>query len=179
MTNTKKHIAETFLRLAESKAIDKITVKDVADACGCTRQTFYYHFEDIVALIAYVLKDQENLLIEEIRSADTLKDGLRILVSFSRSRQTLIQRIMDSQKIERSERLLLTAARSCMEKLVLSKNPFLQMSHVDLETALTFYTYAIFGVLSEYSQTKNIDEALLVDQLCRLLQGELTPIEES
>lgn len=179
MTNTKKHIAETFLRLAESKAIDKITVKDVADACSCTRQTFYYHFEDIVALIAYVLKDQENLLIEQIRSADNLKDGLHILIAFSHSRQTLIQHLMDSQKIEQSERLLFTAARSCMEKLVLSKNPFLQMSHVDLETALTFYTYAIFGVLSEYSQKKNMDEALLVDQLCRLLQGELTPIEES
>ena len=45
---TKKAIAEAFLLAAQQKPIDKVTVKDVVGICGITRQTFYYHFQDLL-----------------------------------------------------------------------------------------------------------------------------------
>lgn len=39
----KPMIAEAFIRLSKQKNIDKITVKDLVEACGISRQTFYYH----------------------------------------------------------------------------------------------------------------------------------------
>ena len=44
----KPMIAEAFIRLSKQKNIDKITVKDLVEACGISRQTFYYHFQDIL-----------------------------------------------------------------------------------------------------------------------------------
>lgn len=48
---TKKAIVESFLRLVGKKPIDKITVRDVVDECGINRNTFYYYFQDIYAVL--------------------------------------------------------------------------------------------------------------------------------
>ena len=48
---TKDSIAAAFLDVASKKSIDKVTVKDVVEACGITRQTFYYHFRDMMDVI--------------------------------------------------------------------------------------------------------------------------------
>ena len=51
---TKKAIVESFLRLAGKKPLDKITVRDIVDDCGINRNTFYYHFQDIYAVLEAV-----------------------------------------------------------------------------------------------------------------------------
>lgn len=48
---TKDAISDTFLEILQKKNIDKITVKDISEACGITRQTFYYHFHDIIEVV--------------------------------------------------------------------------------------------------------------------------------
>ena len=45
--NAKSMIADAFIKLSGEKNIDKITVKDIVDECGISRQSFYYHFQDI------------------------------------------------------------------------------------------------------------------------------------
>lgn len=47
----KNVIAGTFATMAKQKGIDKITVKALIDACGISRQTFYYHFQDIMEVV--------------------------------------------------------------------------------------------------------------------------------
>ena len=48
---TKKAIVESFMYLLGKKSIDKITVRDVVDHCGINRNTFYYYFQDIYAVL--------------------------------------------------------------------------------------------------------------------------------
>ncbi len=49
--NLKDRIADVFLELVKKKSIDKITIKNIVEQCGITRQSFYYHFSDIFNLI--------------------------------------------------------------------------------------------------------------------------------
>ena len=44
---TCKGLAAAAVSLLEERPLDKITVKDITDRCGLTRNTFYYHFQDI------------------------------------------------------------------------------------------------------------------------------------
>ena len=47
-----KHIiASAFVDMTREKGIDKITVKSLIDACNISRQTFYYHFQNIMEVI--------------------------------------------------------------------------------------------------------------------------------
>lgn len=48
---TKKAIVASFLKLCAKKSPDKITVRDIVDDCEINRNTFYYYFQDIYALI--------------------------------------------------------------------------------------------------------------------------------
>ena len=48
---TKKAIVASFLKLCAKKQPDKITVRDIVDDCEINRNTFYYYFQDIYALI--------------------------------------------------------------------------------------------------------------------------------
>ena len=42
----KEILAESFIELAQTKKIDKITVKDITDNCGYSSATFYRQFRD-------------------------------------------------------------------------------------------------------------------------------------
>ena len=52
---TSKAIEESFIRLLNERPLDKITIKDIVDDCGISRNTFYYHFQDITALLEHIL----------------------------------------------------------------------------------------------------------------------------
>ncbi|MBQ7502134.1 TetR family transcriptional regulator [bacterium] len=59
----KKILAETFREIAGIKPIDKITVKDITEACGYSSATFYRQFQDKYDLIAWAYtEDLENIM---------------------------------------------------------------------------------------------------------------------
>ena len=55
--NTKNVIRKGFIELLEQRSLDKISVVDIAEHCGINRNTFYYYYCDIYALIREILED--------------------------------------------------------------------------------------------------------------------------
>lgn len=53
---TKMTMARTLLELLEEKQLDEITVTQLVERCGVSRQTFYYHFSDLYAVVEWVLQ---------------------------------------------------------------------------------------------------------------------------
>lgn len=51
--NIKNKIAETLVSLSQKKPINKITVKELSEECGVSRQTFYYYYQDIVDVLEW------------------------------------------------------------------------------------------------------------------------------
>ena len=66
---TKKALAESLKELGSTRILDKITVADITEHCGVNRQTFYYHFKDILDLIEWIFcvdgfeKEQKGIAI--------------------------------------------------------------------------------------------------------------------
>ena len=50
-TATKQDIATAFLRILARKPFRKITVRNIVEECGINRTTFYYHDQDIYAIV--------------------------------------------------------------------------------------------------------------------------------
>ena len=48
---TKQALIASFKKLLETEPFDKITISDITNDCGLSRQTFYYHFRDIFDMI--------------------------------------------------------------------------------------------------------------------------------
>lgn len=69
--NTKKTIAASLKKFMENKPLSKITVSEIVSDCGINRKTFYYHFEDIQALLKWILEQEA---VEVVKSFDLLLD---------------------------------------------------------------------------------------------------------
>lgn len=50
LKNAKEAFAESLKKMLEKKAFNHISIKDIAEDCGVSRQAFYYHFKDIYDL---------------------------------------------------------------------------------------------------------------------------------
>lgn len=73
--DTKELIAEAVKRLLMQKKVKKLTVKDIVDECSITRQTFYYHFEDIPDLLKWVLERGTDKMVEETLTQGNAEKG--------------------------------------------------------------------------------------------------------
>lgn len=64
--STKNLLAESLKELAKKKSVDKITIKEIAQNCGLTAQTFYNHFRDKYDLIAWIYSTDVEKIMNRI-----------------------------------------------------------------------------------------------------------------
>lgn len=93
--------------MVKRKGIDKITVKEIIDECRISRQTFYYHFQDIMEVIEWTVEQSIRQMLERSLEAKNLREALDILITCTRENRVLIRRLLDSQKREEIEKLLI------------------------------------------------------------------------
>ena len=69
--NTKKALAASLKKYMARKSLSKITESEIIADCDVNRKTFYYHFEDIYALLKWTLEQEA---IEVVKQFDLLVD---------------------------------------------------------------------------------------------------------
>ena len=57
---TEKAIKASFLKLLNERPLTKITVRDIVEDCGINRNSFYYHYRDIPALLEELITEQAD-----------------------------------------------------------------------------------------------------------------------
>ena len=55
---TQLALAESLKKLMKGKSLRRITIAELVADCGLNRNTFYYHFEDIYALLRWMLEQE-------------------------------------------------------------------------------------------------------------------------
>lgn len=67
----KSMIADTFSQMLEKEDIDKITVTKLIGECHISRQTFYYHFRDIMDVLDWTFRRSTQALARRSLEAKT------------------------------------------------------------------------------------------------------------
>ena len=171
--NVKPLIADAFLKLSKEKNIDKITVKDIVDECGISRQSFYYHFQDILEVIEWSAEQAFQKLLERSMETDDAEAVFQDFITASDEASAMLRKLLNSQKREQVERLMVRAVRTYLQEMIRRKGPITDIPYEDAETALSFCTYGIVGLLLEYCEKKEVDRAQLARQMYRLLTGRM------
>ena len=81
-SSTKRDIIHSFLYLVGKKQIDKITVRDIVDDCGVNRNTFYYYFQDIYAVLEELCENTLARLPEQGALHEVLGTFYRLILAF-------------------------------------------------------------------------------------------------
>ena len=166
-------IATAFAQMARKKPIDKITVKDLVEQCGISRQAFYYHFQDILEVMEWSIRQMVESTLQTSLRAQTPQEAIEAFVSVAAEHGELLMRLLDSQRRAQIEHVFVEALRSNMRRLLGAKRPDLAVNHQDLEVALSFCAYGIAGVLFENCRNRDLDVKLLSWQLSQMLSGNL------
>ena len=170
----KQRIAAAYMRMARSGDVDKITVTSLVEACGISRQTFYYHFQDILDVVQWCFQQAVEQTTLRCRQAEGPQAALRLFLDSAAENHPLILRLLSSQHRAQMEALLIQSIRDTFVQL-LRDGPPPDIPLADLDTALDFYSFAVGGVLLRCSGQSRLDRERLAGQLYRLLSGQLVP----
>ena len=96
---TKAAIMDAFVHLLEQMPMDQITVQAITAGCGISRNTFYYHYSDIFALLKAVLQRDMDMLLAQRRPGEHAREGLRRLIDYIADRQRVLVRTF-AKKVE-------------------------------------------------------------------------------
>ena len=163
--DVKAAVADALLELIRRKDADKITVKDLVEVCGISRQTFYYHFKDIVDVVEWAAQQGVQRLVRKSLNAATPREALGVFVDFAVESQPLVQRLLNSQRREAMERIMVDATRTYLADSLRERRGTPALRAGDWKIALDFYAYGMTGLLLENCRQRDLDRQELADQV--------------
>lgn len=171
---TKTRIMEGFLQLLEQRPLDKISVVDVADHCGINRNTFYYYYCDIYALIRELLELVAQRMIAEGLSDRNWTEIAQQLTAFIREHRRAVTHLFHSSQRDLLEDYIYDVTYAVTESLVRRTAAGLPVSEEDLHTVTMYFTSALLAMISRWLRFGLKDNAeQTVERTGYLLEGSL------
>ncbi|MGN0631523.1 MAG: TetR/AcrR family transcriptional regulator C-terminal domain-containing protein, partial [Ruminococcus sp.] len=154
--NTKKLIAASLKKFMERKPLSKITVSEIVADCGINRKTFYYHFEDIQALLKWMLEQEA---VEVIKNFDLLldyEDAINFVLDYVEENKHILNCVCDSMGRDELKRFFYNDFLGIMITIVTQLEEMLGISTDDdfRNFLCDFYTEALAAKLIEVIRTK-------------------------
>lgn len=85
---TKYRLADSVKECMKTTPVDRITVKDITEGCGLTRQTFYRNFKDKYDLINWYFDKLVLRVFEQIGMGSTVGESLTRKFEFIQEEKT-------------------------------------------------------------------------------------------
>ena len=149
---TKQALSNALKQLLQKKQITKITINDIAEACGISRMTFYYHFKDIYDLADWTLQEALHTAIADNRTHDNWQQGFLNLLDVLKAHQPLILNVYRAIDREQVERYMRREVEALLLPVVEEQAAGLQISEKGKHMVAIFYTYAFMGIVLEWIQ---------------------------
>ena len=174
--NTKRMLADSLKRAMKQKSFSKITVKEIIEDCGVNRKTFYYHFEDIYALLKWMFEEEA---IEVVKKFDLLvdyKDAIRFVMDYIDENDYIVSCAYNSIGREEMKRFFyadfigaITAVIDAAEaKLGRTIEPEFK------KYAARFYSEALAGMIIDWIQQKDKgDREKVIEYLTAIIAASL------
>ena len=176
MANDRKEvIAAAAKKLLMEKNLKKLTVKDIVEECRITRQTFYYHFEDIPALFRWMLEQDTDRVLLEVRSLDSGEARLRYLFILAINAMPYIKKGMESNYRQELERYLAQHTQHLLERLCDEYGLYQDRTRFEVSLILRYHSQAILGLMRNWTEAdrKNLDQ--IVHTVFSLMTGRIAP----
>ena len=169
---TKELIRRTVVECLDKKPIAKISVKEVADRCEISRNTFYYYYQDIYA----VLSDIFQLELEQVlgKYSGSWEDSFIQATSFALEHRQCIYHVYHSMQREELEQYLYRIAGDVMLRFVTAQNKEIGAPDATCQVIAQFYQGALTQMLLQWVSTDMKDDpARLIRYIGKLFDGNI------
>lgn len=173
----KEAIAEAAKTLLLEKNVGKLTVKDIVEKCGITRQAFYYHFEDIPSLARWMLEQETEPLIAKFNTSDSDEIWLRYLFATAIHASPYLKRAMDTSYRNELEQIFTQHIQRFFERICEDNNLYQNCTVLEVKLIVRYHSQAILGLLWNWTEadTRNLDQ--IVHTVFRLMREGISPLK--
>lgn len=158
----KEMIARAAITLLTEKKARKLTVKSIVEECHITRQTFYYHFEDIPHLFCWMLEQGIQKARKEAPVLEDPEQQLRYFFLVALNTMPYVKKGLESNYGSELEMLLKQHFYQMFEFLIDRDNLYRNRTRSEVKLILRYHCQAIMGLLREWTpeDTKNLDQII-------------------
>lgn len=172
--STKAQILHSFSELLKENTLDKITVTMLVSECNISRQTFYYHFTDIQALINWGISQCTEGCLENVKTATNINEATVIYLNAIQQNSFFLQKCLESSL---SGYTTILIRNSIAEYIKYFGNKILKISSLSPEDAkffIDFLSNAMTGlILSSIYQDEALDIQSVADKTEQIILGRL------
>lgn len=168
--NTKAIIAETLLKMMKNKSFDNITVKDLTEVCGVSRQTFYYHFQDILDVVEWSARQALQRALEQSLKAKGAQQAVRYFVDMAVENRAQVECLLRSRYKEQFIKTFLEDLETYLREMIRRNPPEHIGNKVDSDVAIQFCACGIAGVLFRFTSARDMDKERMTRQLSGFLE---------
>ena len=156
---TKREIKASFLRLLQQKKLADITVKDIVNDCCINRGSFYYHFQDISALIEEISPENTEEILNKYSDIDSASQCLDALMGIIISNKKLILNVYRSYSRDVMEGQISKMCRQFVISYVKVALNHENFTDEDKNHLIQYFIYLIYGFSIDW-----LDSGLMEDK---------------
>lgn len=93
---TKRALADSLKKLMRAKPFSKITVTEIVNDCGVNRKTFYYHFDDIYALLRWIFEEEALGIIKRFDLINDYEEAVDFVSKYIDENRDLLRNAYDA-----------------------------------------------------------------------------------
>lgn len=157
---TSKAIKATFLELLEKKPLSDITVKDIVESCGINRNSFYYHFQDIPALLDEIVEEDAAEIIKKHPTVNSMVECLDAIIEFATQHNKVVKHIFTSANRENFERHLITLSEYFVRNYVETALSEYDIDSETKELMVEYYKCVCMGLILDLLNNGMTEEHL-------------------
>ena len=170
--SARESIKASFRKLLEERPLREITVREIVQDCGVNRNSFYYHFKDIPALLEEIITEYADQIITSQGPAASLADCLETAARFAQENRQAVLHINQSAHRDLFELCLMRVCRRVVEDFAAAAIGSLRLRPEDREAIVRFYQCECFGQVVEWLNSgMRYDIAGQFRRICQLGEG--------
>lgn len=171
---TKKAIRESFVKLLNERPLSQITVKDIVDACGINRNTFYYYFQDLPQLVETIVNEDAQRIIREHPTIGSIEDCLNAMISFALENRKAVMHIYHSLNRDTYEQYQWKICEHTVTTYVDGILSGRKVAEEDRQLIIDYLKCVCFGLAMGWLES-GMQEGIQAHfrRICELRQGDL------
>ncbi|XZL61522.1 TetR/AcrR family transcriptional regulator [Clostridium perfringens] len=171
---TKKMIRSVFIELLNERPLNKITVKDIALACGINRNTFYYYYSDMYELLSELFQTELQNVIDEYNDTMSWEESFVLATRFALGNKKVIYHVYNSMQREELVNYIYNVSGNMMERYVKKLSHGINASEYDMKLIATFYQCVLTEMVIQWiSSGMKEDPDAIIRRIGKLFDGNI------
>lgn len=169
--NTKKRLAGSLRDLLGTVPMNRITIEMIASNCGYNRQTFYYHFRDVRALVEWMFVYEIRQAAGDIRKYST-SAAIELIMRYLYDNRSVTLAVFGSLERDYVERFIYSAVHDAVYDNVIRKSVYVNIDPKDMEFIANCFTLVCTALLIQWMDGGMREEINgLIRRTAHMMQG--------